>query len=302
MPQLGFGVFLVPPDEVVEPVRAALDAGYRLIDTATLYGNEEGVGRAIRDSGIARDELFVTTKVWNTDQGYDETLRAFDNSLRAAGPRVVDLYLIHWPAPKRDRYVETWKALERSARRRARARHRRVELHRRAPVPPARRDRCRAGRQPDRAAPAASAGRAARVPRRHDIVTESWSPLGRGQGCWTKRRSSTSPASTSGHRPRWCCAGICSSGLVVIPKSVRARTNPRELAGLRLRADGRTTWTHCRCLPSRAHRPRPRHDEPLSDECPSTAWALISRLMESVAEEAGTARTDGVGNCGQHCR
>ena len=78
MPQLGFGVFLVPPDEVVEPVRTALAAGYRLIDTATLYGNEEGVGRAIRDSGIPRDELFVTTKVWNTDQGYDSTLRAFE--------------------------------------------------------------------------------------------------------------------------------------------------------------------------------------------------------------------------------
>jgi 2,5-diketo-D-gluconate reductase A len=113
MPRLGFGVFLVPPDEVVEPVRTALDAGYRLIDTATLYGNEEGVGRAITESGVARDELFVTTKVWNTDQGYDETLRAFDNSQKLLGLDVVDLYLIHWPAPKRDRYVETWKALER---------------------------------------------------------------------------------------------------------------------------------------------------------------------------------------------
>src|SRR5438270_10803469 len=92
MPQLGFGVFLVPPDEVIEPVRAALDVGYRLIDTATLYGNEEGVGRAIRDSGIPRDELFITTKVWNTDQGYDETLRAFDNSQRLLGLDVVDLY------------------------------------------------------------------------------------------------------------------------------------------------------------------------------------------------------------------
>src|SRR3954454_1336741 len=112
MPQLGFGVFLVPPDEVVAPVRTALDAGYRLIDTATLYGNEEGVGRAIRETGIPRDELFVTTKVWNTDQGYDSTLRAFDHSQDLLGIDVVDLYLIHWPAPKRDRYVDTWKALE----------------------------------------------------------------------------------------------------------------------------------------------------------------------------------------------
>src|SRR3954451_20101777 len=80
MPQLGFGVFLVPPDEVVEPVHVALETGYRLIDTATLYGNEDGVGRAIRDSGVARDEIFLTTKVWNSDQGYDATLRAFDES------------------------------------------------------------------------------------------------------------------------------------------------------------------------------------------------------------------------------
>src|SRR3954468_17563122 len=113
MPQLGFGVFLVPADEVVEPVRAALDAGYRLIDTATLYGNEEGVGRALADSGIPRDELFVTTKVWNSDHGYDETLRAFDASMQRLGLDVLDLYLIHWPTPARDRYVDTWRALER---------------------------------------------------------------------------------------------------------------------------------------------------------------------------------------------
>ena len=113
MPQLGFGVFLVPPDEVVEPVRTALDAGYRLIDTATLYGNEEGVGRAIAESGIPREEIFVTTKVWNSDQGYDRTLQAFDHSLKLLGLDVIDLYLVHWPAPARDMYVDTWRALER---------------------------------------------------------------------------------------------------------------------------------------------------------------------------------------------
>src|SRR4051794_9076033 len=112
IPQLGFGVFLVPPDEVVEPVRAALETGYRLIDTATLYGNEEGVGRAIRDSGVPRDEVFVTTKVWNSSHGYDETLRAYDESVARLGFDIVDLYLIHWPVPSRDRYVSTWKALE----------------------------------------------------------------------------------------------------------------------------------------------------------------------------------------------
>ena len=112
MPQLGFGVFLVPPDEVVEPVRTALDAGYRLIDTATLYGNEEGVGRAIAESGIPRDEIFLTTKVWNSDHGYDLTMRAFDRSVKLLGLDVIDLYLIHWPTPPRDLYVDTWRALE----------------------------------------------------------------------------------------------------------------------------------------------------------------------------------------------
>jgi 2,5-diketo-D-gluconate reductase A len=111
IPQLGFGVFQVPPDEVVEPVATALQAGYRLIDTAAVYGNETGVGRAIAESGVARDELFITTKLWNSDQGYDSTLRAFDASLEKLGLETVDLYLIHWPTPARDLYVDTWKAL-----------------------------------------------------------------------------------------------------------------------------------------------------------------------------------------------
>ncbi|GAA0505754.1 oxidoreductase [Saccharopolyspora subtropica] len=112
MPQLGYGVFQVPAEEVVEPVLAALQAGYRSIDTAAAYGNEEGVGKAIAESGIKREDLFVTTKLWNDDQGYDSTLRAFDESLTKLGLDYVDLYLIHWPVPAKDRYVETWKALE----------------------------------------------------------------------------------------------------------------------------------------------------------------------------------------------
>jgi diketogulonate reductase-like aldo/keto reductase len=112
IPQVGFGVFQVPPDEVIEPVRTAIEAGYRLIDTAAMYGNEEGVGKAIADSGVPRDELFITTKLANPDQGYDSTLQAFDTSMAKLGLDVLDLYLIHWPLPKRDRYVETWKAFE----------------------------------------------------------------------------------------------------------------------------------------------------------------------------------------------
>ncbi len=112
MPQLGFGVWQVPDDEAVAAVSTALDAGYRSIDTAAIYGNEKGVGRAIADSDVARGELFVTTKLWNGDQGYDETLRAFDASLEKLGLDYVDLYLIHWPTPARDKYVDTYKAFE----------------------------------------------------------------------------------------------------------------------------------------------------------------------------------------------
>jgi 2,5-diketo-D-gluconate reductase A len=112
LPQLGFGVFQIPPDEVVEPVARALQAGYRLIDTAAAYRNEAGVGKAIAASGLPRSDVFVTTKLWNDDQGYDETLAAFDRSLSALGLEVIDLYLIHWPVPARDRFVSTWRAFE----------------------------------------------------------------------------------------------------------------------------------------------------------------------------------------------
>ncbi|WP_199430913.1 aldo/keto reductase [Qaidamihabitans albus] len=112
IPQLGFGVFQVPPEETAEAVRHALRTGYRSIDTAAAYRNEEGVGAAIRDADIARDELFITTKLWNADQGYDATLRAFDESMRKLGLDQLDLYLIHWPLPKRDNYVATWRAFE----------------------------------------------------------------------------------------------------------------------------------------------------------------------------------------------
>ncbi len=112
MPQLGFGVWRVADDEAEKAVATALECGYRSIDTAKLYRNEEGVGRALRASGIPREELFVTTKLWNDEHGYDETLRAFDASMGRLGLETLDLYLIHWPVPQQDRYVETWKALE----------------------------------------------------------------------------------------------------------------------------------------------------------------------------------------------
>jgi diketogulonate reductase-like aldo/keto reductase len=112
MPQLGFGVWQVPDDEAQTAVAQALEAGYRSIDTAAIYGNEEGTGRAIAASGVPREDLFVTTKLWNKDQGYDSTLRAFDTSLAKLGLEYVDLYLIHWPMPAKERYVDTYKAFE----------------------------------------------------------------------------------------------------------------------------------------------------------------------------------------------
>jgi len=110
MPQLGFGVWQVDNDEVEQPVLQALETGYRLIDTAEGYGNEEGVGKALQRSGIPRRDIFLTTKLDNSRQGFDETLRAFDESLGKLKTDTLDLFLIHWPLPMRDRYVETWKA------------------------------------------------------------------------------------------------------------------------------------------------------------------------------------------------
>ncbi|WP_147534769.1 aldo/keto reductase [Bacillus marasmi] len=111
MPWFGLGVFKVQDgDEVIRSVKAALNHGYISIDTAAIYQNEEGVGKAIRESGIPREELFITSKVWNSDQGYESTLKAHDESLRKLGLDYLDLYLIHWPG--KHLYKETWKALE----------------------------------------------------------------------------------------------------------------------------------------------------------------------------------------------
>ena len=222
MPQLGFGVFLVPPDEVVEPVRTALDAGYRLIDTAKLYGNEEGVGRAIAESGVPRDEVFVTTKVWNSDHGFDATLQAFDESQKLLGVDVVDLYLIHWPVPKQDRYVDTWRAMERllaDGRVRAIGVSNFTEAHLtrllgETDVVPA--------IDQVELHPGFAQESLRRFNAEHGIVTESWSPLGRGHGLHDQEVV-VSIADAHAKTPaqvvlRW----HLQLGCVVIPKSVRA--------------------------------------------------------------------------------
>jgi 2,5-diketo-D-gluconate reductase A len=112
IPQLGLGVFQVPGDRVAEVVRYALEVGYRSIDTAAAYQNEEGVGEAIAGSGLPREEIFVTTKLANGDHGYSAALKALEESLRKLKTGYVDLYLVHWPLPERNLYVETWRAFE----------------------------------------------------------------------------------------------------------------------------------------------------------------------------------------------
>ncbi|MEU6953308.1 aldo/keto reductase [Streptomyces sp. NPDC045714] len=113
IPQLGLGVWPLTDAQAYVAVSHALKAGYRHFDTAKVYDNEAGVGRALRDSGVPRQEIFLTTKLWNADQGYDAALRAFDAGLRRLGTDYVDLYLIHWPVPEQHLYVESYRALER---------------------------------------------------------------------------------------------------------------------------------------------------------------------------------------------
>jgi len=110
--RLGLGVYKVAPDVAASTVRSALEIGYRRVDTAALYQNEFEVGTAIRQSGVARNEIFVTTKVWNDRQGYDEALKAIDESLQKLNIEYIDMLLIHWPCPAQDKYLETWRAFE----------------------------------------------------------------------------------------------------------------------------------------------------------------------------------------------
>ncbi|KQU60795.1 aldo/keto reductase [Rossellomorea marisflavi] len=112
IPFVGLGVYQMKnPEETVNAVRTAIETGYRSVDTAAVYGNEEEVGQGVRDSGVNREDLFITSKVWNADQGYDSTLSAFDESLKKLQMDYLDLYLIHWPVE--GKYKDTWKALER---------------------------------------------------------------------------------------------------------------------------------------------------------------------------------------------
>jgi diketogulonate reductase-like aldo/keto reductase len=180
IPQLGFGVFEVPPEQTYEVVSTALEVGYRHIDTAMIYGNEEPVGRAIRDSGIPREELFVTTKLWNTDQGKDKVRAAFDASLARLDIGYVDLYLIHWPSPTRGLFVETWGAMQELIGENLRSagvsnfmpEHLVALADAGLPTPPIDQIELHPGLQQREASEYAAA---------NQIVIEAWSPLARGE-------------------------------------------------------------------------------------------------------------------------
>ncbi|MGK3090444.1 aldo/keto reductase [Streptomyces sp. WAC01490] len=220
MPQLGFGVWQVPDDEAAKAVAKAIESGYRSIDTAAIYKNEKGTGRAIAASGVPRDELFVTTKLWNSEQGYDSTLRAFDASLDQLGLDHVDLYLIHWPVPAKDAYTDTYRAFEKIyADGRAKAigvsnfhpEHLKRLLAETSVVPVLNQIELH---------PQLQQAEARAFHAEHGIATEAWSPLGQGKGL-LEVPTVVAIAQKHGRTPaqavlRW----HLQTGNIVIPKSV----------------------------------------------------------------------------------
>lgn len=218
LPRVGLGVYQAARgEETRRAVREALALGYRHVDTARAYGNERDVGEALRESGLPRDEVFITTKLWNDDQGYDAALAAFDDSLRRLGLEVLDLYLLHWPVP--GKRLDSWRALERLAREgRVRAigvsnfmPHHLDELLGRAEIVPAVNQIEVSPFLQQREARAAS--------ERRGIVVEAYSPLTKGQRLGdpvvgrVAREAGRTPAQVL---LRW---GI-QHGMVVLPKSV----------------------------------------------------------------------------------
>ncbi|MEU3602602.1 aldo/keto reductase [Streptomyces sp. NPDC006798] len=220
MPRLGFGVWQVSDEEAVRAVTTAVEAGYRSIDTAAAYENETGTGQAVAASGVPREELFLTTKLWNNDHGYDSALRAFDASLARLGTDYVDLYLIHWPVPRRDTYVDTWRALEKIL---SEGRARAIGV---SNFLPAHLDRLADETSVVPAVnqielhPQLQQAESRAAHRRLGVVTEAWSPLGQGKGLLTvpavaavARKHDRTPAQVV---LRW----HLQSGHVAIPKSV----------------------------------------------------------------------------------
>jgi 2,5-diketo-D-gluconate reductase A len=220
IPQLGFGVFQIDPQDTAKTVQTAFEIGYRHIDTAQMYGNEAEVGEAIAHSGLSRDELFITTKCNNSNHGYDDSQRALDESLGKLGLEYVDLYLIHWPLPGKDLYVDTWKGFEQAAKdgkarsigvSNFKAHHldrlaqetsttpavNQIELHPHLQQPEMR-----------------------SYDQQHGIATEAWSPIGQGKGVIDDSRIGAI-AKAHGKTPaqvtlRW----HIQLGNIIFPKSV----------------------------------------------------------------------------------
>ncbi|GFG64152.1 putative oxidoreductase [Mycobacterium kubicae] len=225
IPAVGFGVFQIPPQDTEEAVSAALHAGYRHVDTAAVYRNERETGRAVAESGIPREELYVVTKLWNTDQGYDSTLRAFDASMQRLGLDYLDLYLIHWPQPRLNKFVDTFKAF---AHLRDQGRigsigvsnfepeHLTVLIDATGIVPAVNQIELH---------PRLAQTELREVHALRGIATEAWSPL--GQGSLLEHPTITAVAEGCGRTPaqvliRW----HIQLGNIVIPKSV----NPKRIA------------------------------------------------------------------------
>jgi 2,5-diketo-D-gluconate reductase A len=219
IPQIGFGVWQVDNADAPKAVKAAIEAGYRSIDTAAAYGNEEGVGAGIRAAGVPREELFITTKLWNDRHGAKNALKAFDESLKRLRLEYVDLYLIHWPCPRANLYVETWRALQ-EIKSSGRARSVGVSNFK---IPHLERIIGETSIVPTinqiELHPHFQQKAQREFHARHRIVTESWSPLGRGGAM--KDPLIAGIAARHGRTPaqvtlRW----HIQSGLVAIPKSV----------------------------------------------------------------------------------
>ncbi|MDT7751082.1 MAG: 2,5-diketo-D-gluconate reductase [Pseudonocardiales bacterium] len=227
IPQFGFGVFQIPPAETAGAVREAFAAGYRHIDTAQMYGNEEGVGEAIKDSDLSRGEVFVTTKLNNDAHGYNSAISALDESLKKLQLDYVDLCLIHWPLPHQDRYVETWKGFEKLL---ADGRARSIGV---SNFQPAHLDRL--AKETDTVPavnqielhPLLTQTELRKYHAEHGIATEAWSPIAQGEVLG--EQTITSLADKYGKSPaqvvlRW----HLQVGNIVFPKSVnpdRVREN-----------------------------------------------------------------------------
>ena len=238
-PLIGLGVMAIPDRDVPAAMRAAVELGYRSFDTAAVYRNERGTGIGVRECGLPRQEVFVTTKLWNARQGYDEALHAFDESMTTLGLDVLDLYLIHWPVPTKGRYVDSWRALVR-LKEEGRVRSigvsnflpehleriigetgvapalNQVELH-----------------------PSYQQRELRKVHARHGIVTEAWSPLGRGaaladpQVVALAKRFGCSPA-------QLILAWLAQEGVVTIPKAASKQHMQENMQSLDITLDGET--------------------------------------------------------------